>query len=95
MTPALFFAWMIVGFGFTAGLLFLSASLSRPGHWSWRVLCLGTAVICWYCAVLWGGQQLRLWLISPEFGRPALGLTLAALTWFGLLISQAGRKNDS
>ncbi len=93
MTPAAFFALMIVVFGALAGFLFLLASLRSKAFLSWRLLSFMTAAICLYCSALWGGAQLSWWAVTPELGRPALGLTLAALAWFGLLVPNASRKN--
>lgn len=43
------------------------------------------ALVCFYPAILWGGQLAGAWTITPEFGRLALVLCLFALLWLGIL----------
>lgn len=50
-----------------------------------QVLNWASMLSCFYVSVLWGGQELRIWVISPAFGRPALLLAISALTWKGIL----------
>jgi hypothetical protein len=92
MTAATFFALMIVICGAMAGLLFFISTFRPHAFWSWRVLCLLISSVCFYCATLWGGAQLDIWVLTPELGRPALALTLAALAWLGLLPRGPGMR---
>ena len=85
---------LIIVFGAGSGMLYGYATLrAKARGWPFLMGCLLVA-ISMYPAVLWGGQALGIWTITPEWGRPALVMTLAGLNWLALLIVGSRRPNE-
>lgn len=88
MDSATFSGILVVVFGLLATWTFvLGAARAVDLPRGTRILWLMTAAVSLYCAVLWGGLLLGQWTIPPQWGRPALALTLATIAWGGLFHS--------
>lgn len=89
MTAATFWGFSIVICGALAMIQFLkvtSRSIHRKGAW-YQLITWGLILaVVTYPTVLYGGLLMGYWQITPEVGRPALALLLAAVVWLGLLV---------
>lgn len=87
MSSALFWAYAVMFFGAAGAGMYLYLTWQARHRVKFTSLVLGLLIAgtCAYPAVLWGGQTLGWWVVTPEYGRPALGLTLVALVCLGLL----------
>lgn len=87
MSLATLWTLLVVGWGAAGAAIYLRLIWRARRTLQRAPLALGViiAVVCAYPAILWGGQELGWWTISPDWGRPALVLSLAANAWLGLL----------
>ena len=61
-------------------------SIRRRGKWYQVVTWLLVLLIVIFPTVLWGGSEMGYWRITPDTGRPAVALLMAAVLWLGLLV---------
>lgn len=87
MTVADFWAWLLVGVSTLAAARYAYLTWRSRGNVPLMALALGGLIVlvCTYPAVLWGGQIIGQWTITPDLGRPALVFAMAALLWLSIL----------
>lgn len=87
MTTALFWGILIVIFGAWGTVIYsilaFKRLLRRQSSPFWLDVII--TLVCAYSTILWGGHITGMWIITPEYGRPAMALAIAALIWLGFL----------
>lgn len=89
MNAATTWGLLIVFVGALATIQFVKVTgraLRRRGAWYQLIVWLLMLVIVAYPTILWGGLLMGFWLITPETGRPAVVLLLAAVLSLGILV---------
>ncbi len=87
MTSAEFWQYAVVAAGTLDVLVFVYLVYRARKTLAAAGMLMGVLIVgaTGYSAVLWGGQLLGVWTITPEYGRPAQALALFVVLWLGIL----------
>lgn len=91
MTVSSLWAALIVVTGLLSGMLYFYLTVQARVGGLRALIGLMLSAVCLYPAIVWGGQILGLWVVTPELGRPALFLTLGGLGWIAMA-AYGGRR---